>query len=358
MELELLLSRIKAYFLYLGINEKELGFININTFNAGCEIKLPKVCIVAKNRDSVSHQSHIHVTGENMKIFFSPTQLKEYQTIDYSNQAAVLSCFNIAKINKKTVDTNSLLLVNTFVRTKLAMRKDESAQVQLGETRKDSSYFNELRDGLYEGDYLLILKYASEDKLFIVGIPNDYNASIEAEKKSKEYESISYENNTYSCESELDDAIYQNEIQNVQDSPISVINKTPVEFDATTMADRKSHRPLTDAKLAKQVLKRAGYKCIFDTEKSHHETFIALTGHPYLEAHHLIPLSAQSYFKNKLDTYSNIIPLCPNCHRMIHYGNKEKVSEMITELYKARESDLRYSIKEDLTLEEIVKYYK
>lgn len=36
---------------------------------------------------------------------------------------------------------------------------------------------------------------------------------------------------------------------------------------------------------------------------------------PYLEVHHIIPLS-----ENGLDTVANTQALCPNCHRQAHYG--------------------------------------
>lgn len=38
-------------------------------------------------------------------------------------------------------------------------------------------------------------------------------------------------------------------------------------------------------------------------------------GEPYLEVHHIIPLS-----KGGLDSLENVISLCPNCHREIHFG--------------------------------------
>lgn len=38
-------------------------------------------------------------------------------------------------------------------------------------------------------------------------------------------------------------------------------------------------------------------------------------GTPYLEIHHLIPLS-----ENGEDTVENTIALCPNCHKKLHYG--------------------------------------
>ncbi len=39
------------------------------------------------------------------------------------------------------------------------------------------------------------------------------------------------------------------------------------------------------------------------------------TGAPYLETHHIIPLS-----QGGSDTIDNVIALCPNCHRKRHYG--------------------------------------
>lgn len=39
------------------------------------------------------------------------------------------------------------------------------------------------------------------------------------------------------------------------------------------------------------------------------------TGEPYLEVHHIIPLS-----QNGEDSVDNTIALCPNCHRKRHFG--------------------------------------
>jgi len=39
------------------------------------------------------------------------------------------------------------------------------------------------------------------------------------------------------------------------------------------------------------------------------------TGEPYLEIHHIVPLS-----QGGSDTIDNVIALCPNCHRKRHYG--------------------------------------
>lgn len=43
------------------------------------------------------------------------------------------------------------------------------------------------------------------------------------------------------------------------------------------------------------------------------------TGRPYLEAHHIIPL-----VDDGLDELSNMVALCPNCHRKMHVDPQEE----------------------------------
>lgn len=43
--------------------------------------------------------------------------------------------------------------------------------------------------------------------------------------------------------------------------------------------------------------------------------FVTAKGRPFLEVHHIIPLS-----EGGEDTTENVAALCPNCHRMCHYG--------------------------------------
>lgn len=54
--------------------------------------------------------------------------------------------------------------------------------------------------------------------------------------------------------------------------------------------------------------------------------FFLNDGSPYLEVHHVIPLSSAG-----ADTTSNCVALCPNCHRALHYGQNAK--ELIETLY-------------------------
>lgn len=88
---------------------------------------------------------------------------------------------------------------------------------------------------------------------------------------------------------------------------------------------------------AKNALNYANYTCEYDCS---HNTFKSkATGRQYVEAHHLIPISKQQYYRNNLDVEANIVSLCPNCHRKIHLGtNIEKriMEESLIELRKDR----------------------
>ncbi len=58
-------------------------------------------------------------------------------------------------------------------------------------------------------------------------------------------------------------------------------------------------------------------------EYCQNKTFIDKFGFPFLEAHHIIFLC-----NGGADQESNIIALCPNCHREAHYGiNKDKLEK-------------------------------
>jgi len=48
-------------------------------------------------------------------------------------------------------------------------------------------------------------------------------------------------------------------------------------------------------------------------------TFVDAFGNPYLEVHHIQPLS-----EDGPDTIENSVALCPNCHRKCHYSNGAK----------------------------------
>ena len=109
-----------------------------------------------------------------------------------------------------------------------------------------------------------------------------------------------------------------------------------------------------DAALAARVIKEAKYVCQYEKE---HETFVsASTGQCYFEAHHLIPISKKDLFEFSLDVEANIVSLCPNCHRLIHYSTPEEKTKMIEALFAQRKLDMeKCGIK--VTCKDLLSYY-
>ena len=89
-----------------------------------------------------------------------------------------------------------------------------------------------------------------------------------------------------------------------------------------------------DRVVVEQVLKAAKRKCEIDPV---HRTFVTRRNNElYLEGHHLIPLLRQNEFNKSLDVYANIIGLCPNCHRQLHFGKQDEVRDILKPIYDAR----------------------
>lgn len=84
-----------------------------------------------------------------------------------------------------------------------------------------------------------------------------------------------------------------------------------------------------------QSIKTAKYKCEMD---GNHRTFTSKTTRfQYMEGHHAIPMKLQSLFVDKsLDTYANVVCLCPICHRLIHYGIDDERESIIDKIYNDR----------------------
>lgn len=108
------------------------------------------------------------------------------------------------------------------------------------------------------------------------------------------------------------------------------------------------------AKIAAQALKLADFQCEIDPT---HQTFTnKVTNMHYVEAHHLIHMSAQSDFKYELDCVQNIVALCPTCHRLLHHGT-DKDKEQQIELLHTKRADRLAAAKIYLPLVELKKMY-
>lgn len=109
---------------------------------------------------------------------------------------------------------------------------------------------------------------------------------------------------------------------------------TTIDFPTTRRKGRRkqSERYVTARSKARGdfVLRQQEYKCQINPT---HTSFTTPVGLPYMEKHHLISMKFYEEFENELDDISNIVGLCPTCHRKIHLGVKNEVGKMLEILF-------------------------
>lgn len=157
--------------------------------------------------------------------------------------------------------------------------------------------------------------------------------------------------NILEIETRSKEEIFQDEIQDIvaEAPPIGPVARSSKRANTGEAWKR-------NANYAALALENAGHKCEY---KSHHETFISVkSGNHFVEAHHLIPMQFQDNFKYSLDVPENIIALCPNCHRAIHYAKEDVKREMLGVFLNERKEGLNkrgIKIQEDLLVEMYLK---
>lgn len=106
----------------------------------------------------------------------------------------------------------------------------------------------------------------------------------------------------------LDESSFQNEvIKNYRKS------KKPKGNPRPTLRTTHTYQYSRDPAVAAYALRHADGSC---QKCGNDAPFIsASTGLPYLEVHHIIPLK-----DGGADTVENVMALCPNCHKEVHYG--------------------------------------
>jgi 5-methylcytosine-specific restriction protein A len=90
-----------------------------------------------------------------------------------------------------------------------------------------------------------------------------------------------------------------------------------------------------------------------------HETFTcSATGKPYVEAHHLMPLSTQGKLgkSTNVDIPENILALCPMCHRRLHHQEESGRKVLLTQLFSNRSAAWKAS-GFDFDLADLLKAY-
>ncbi len=158
----------------------------------------------------------------------------------------------------------------------------------------------------------------------------------------------------------LEDVRYTNEVDKVDDQTISEsvginAHRNEPSVSKKTTTKRYSTNPI----LGKKAILKADYMC--ENNLSHTTFTSESTGKPFMEAHHLIPVPNQKEFWEKykvnIDCLENLVSLCPNCHRSIHYACQTEKISLIKRLYKIKKSDFD-SIDLAITENELVELYK
>lgn len=151
----------------------------------------------------------------------------------------------------------------------------------------------------------------------------------------------------------LSEEEYQLSIENI------VKNKAVLSYPKESKSIQKQRLTICqyvrDAQIAAYAKQQALYKCEFNSE---HKTFISeISNKQYVEAHHLIPMKYQELFFKPLDVPENIVALCPNCHRAIHYAVPEIKNQLISFLFNKR----KFYLKNEginISLDKLLEMYK
>ncbi len=89
-----------------------------------------------------------------------------------------------------------------------------------------------------------------------------------------------------------------------------------------------------DIQKSSEAIKLANFLCEIDND---HHTFISNSSlKPFVEGHHLIPLSMQEEFQHSVDITENIVALCPTCHRLLHHGVDSEKEPLLLKLWSER----------------------
>lgn len=110
---------------------------------------------------------------------------------------------------------------------------------------------------------------------------------------------------------------------------VSAVAPTLTEGAITTVVVNRYER---DRKAREQCIEHHGVSCLacgFDFEATYGEH-----GAGFIHVHHLVPLS-EIGSAHEVDPVSDLVPLCPNCHAMVHYGPRMLSIEALRALLAA-----------------------
>ena len=177
-----------------------------------------------------------------------------------------------------------------------------------------------------------------------INIPKECSYFFRAQRalsKEEKYRSLRNQiiNQVSSYLNDTEDDLSLEQIENAEPVHVKDSSLEPLSICDSSSGKQIAKKPW----VSKNALKQGGYLCEYDPS---HETFFTNKGHSFMEGHHLIRCTIKyseefrdKYGKN-IDTESNIVSLCPNCHRRIHFGSVHEKKQIIERLYEMRQSKL------------------
>lgn len=224
-----------------------------------------------------------------------------------------------------------------------ARKQSRSKKMDMQRKEQQRKYEKYLRDRLYakssakdwprriyELDTLCVKKrmICSEGSLYDLDCPSCLNIALKLKKGCADEVKRPHNGGrlaalNHYCEFLLDQKLYEGE---------------EIDWQTEKLQRLMSHLGWNrNSCVRSKALHRAHYKCELDV---HHSTFLnKSTNRPYAEVHHLIPLECQNnprFAGKELDCILNVIVLCPNCHRLLHYGSKKDVRQALSLLPASR----------------------
>ena len=175
---------------------------------------------------------------------------------------------------------------------------------------------------------------------FRTSLPSDQTFFTHLDELLEHYDRL-YERLGKSLHSLL--SIHESEFQQVVLEKAA--QRSDAKFDDDLQKDSFTHfgtssmGPLRSPAVSAAAIRTANFLCEID---QNHQTFMSRAkGQRYVEAHHLIPISKQQLFHVSLDVVANIVSLCANCHRQLHYGIDKDRKSLLKSLFNRRRKRLQ-----------------
>lgn len=203
-------------------------------------------------------------------------------------------------------------------------------------------------EGLPSQFYMCVL--TNEQAIFLLNSMLPLQSDDDLNRQIKQALLVVREDIDYDDYSEAVDSVIESGV--IPEAPSWSGHPKPIEMSqsSTTLRDV----PKRDVKVAINALCLADHKCECDPS---HQTFTRKnTPIPYMESHHLIPISRFREFKYSLDVEENIVSLCPNCHRLLHHGKMSEKERLLRRLFESRLSGLQ-KCGIALSFEKLKEYY-